>query len=226
MAAARLPGAGLFFEGRFRRRNGEVRWAAFKGESVPGAPGAPRRLLGTARDITERKQREIELRDSEIYTRGLLESSPDCVTVMRPDGRLEFMNANGRRLMEIDDAASLAGQAWESLWPVETRLAAREAIDRAAKGLEHRFEAACPTAKGAPKVWDVVVTPALDSTGRATRVIAASRDISDRKAQEDHVKVLMGEINHRAKNLLGVVQAIATQTARGAKPADFVRRFS
>src|SRR5690606_27147834 len=33
------------------------------------------------------------------------------------------------------------------------------------------------------------------------------------------------EVNHRAKNLLAVVQAVARQTARGAEPAQFAEHF-
>jgi PAS domain S-box-containing protein len=54
--------------------------------------------------------------------------------------------------------------------------------------------------------------------------MALARDITERKAAERRIHVLMSEVNHRAKNLLTVVQAIARQTA-AAKPDDFIERF-
>jgi PAS domain S-box-containing protein len=51
------------------------------------------------------------------------------------------------------------------------------------------------------------------------------QDITERKEREEKEHLLMREINHRAKNMLSVVHAIAQQTAT-ASPGDFVERFS
>ena len=50
-------------------------------------------------------------------------------------------------------------------------------------------------------------------------------DISARKAQEEQVHLLMHEVNHRAKNMLSLVQAIARQTA-AREPEDFIGCFT
>jgi two-component sensor histidine kinase len=46
------------------------------------------------------------------------------------------------------------------------------------------------------------------------------------QAHVDHVNLLMCEIRHRSKNMLGLVQAIARETAATGKPEDFMRRFT
>src|SRR5262249_3494163 len=51
------------------------------------------------------------------------------------------------------------------------------------------------------------------------------QDITERKQREEKEHLLMREINHRAKNMLSVVDAIAHQTATRS-PRDFVERFS
>jgi PAS domain S-box-containing protein len=51
------------------------------------------------------------------------------------------------------------------------------------------------------------------------------QDITERKEREEKEQLLMREINHRAKNMLSVVDSIAHQTAIG-NPEDFVERFS
>jgi PAS domain S-box-containing protein len=51
------------------------------------------------------------------------------------------------------------------------------------------------------------------------------QDITERKEREEKEYLLMREINHRAKNMLSVVDAIAHQTATRS-PEDFVERFS
>lgn len=57
------------------------------------------------------------------------------------------------------------------------------------------------------------------------RVAILLSDITARKEQEDHVREVVAEVNHRSKNMLGVIQAIARQTA--ASGAEFfLDRFS
>ena len=52
-------------------------------------------------------------------------------------------------------------------------------------------------------------------------------DITERKEREAHIRFLMSEVSHRSKNLLAVVQAIASQTARAThSPVDFADDFS
>jgi two-component sensor histidine kinase len=53
---------------------------------------------------------------------------------------------------------------------------------------------------------------------------AVLRDITERKRQEEQINVLMREVNHRSKNMLSLVQAIASQTL-AANPQDFLDRF-
>jgi PAS domain S-box-containing protein len=67
---------------------------------------------------------------------------------------------------------------------------------------------------------------------RAVSFVSTVEDITERKAREEERKeceekehLLMREINHRAKNMLSVVDAIAHQTAT-RNPEDFVERFS
>ncbi|MFZ0572649.1 MAG: HWE histidine kinase domain-containing protein [Rhodomicrobium sp.] len=56
------------------------------------------------------------------------------------------------------------------------------------------------------------------------RVAGACVEITERKHQEEQIKLLMAEVNHRSKNMLAVVQSIARQTA-ATKPHDFIERF-
>jgi two-component sensor histidine kinase len=55
--------------------------------------------------------------------------------------------------------------------------------------------------------------------------VGVMEDISAQKAYEAQIPLLMRESNHRAKNILSIVQAIARQTA-AREPEDFVGRFT
>src|SRR5262249_5547227 len=67
---------------------------------------------------------------------------------------------------------------------------------------------------------------------RIARIVGTVADITERKwleeerkAREEKERLLMREVNHRAKNILSVVDAIAHRTA-AQNPEDFAERFS
>jgi PAS domain S-box-containing protein len=66
-----------------------------------------------------------------------------------------------------------------------------------------------------------------DAQGQPTRVIVTCLDTTLRKEQEEHIRFLLREVSHRSKNMLAIIQAIATQTARTSRSIDvFQARFS
>ncbi|MGO9172026.1 MAG: sensor histidine kinase [Rhodomicrobium sp.] len=66
-------------------------------------------------------------------------------------------------------------------------------------------------------------TLALEETN--SKLAAAYVDITERERHEKQVNLLLREIDHRSKNMLTVVQAIARQTV-AANPGDFIERFA
>lgn len=67
--------------------------------------------------------------------------------------------------------------------------------------------------------------PVDPDTGTVARITGVVLDITERKNHEEKVLLLMREVNHRAKNMLGLVQAMARQTV-ATHPVDFLTRFS
>ncbi len=66
-----------------------------------------------------------------------------------------------------------------------------------------------------------------DADGRPTLVFGVNYDISERRSGEERQRLLLREINHRVKNTLATVQALATQTVRHARePREFLDAFS
>lgn len=68
--------------------------------------------------------------------------------------------------------------------------------------------------------------PVLDAQGRTARLLGVVADITERRRDEERRSLLIKELNHRVKNTLAVVQALALQTARGAPdPRSFSAAF-
>jgi PAS domain S-box-containing protein len=146
-------------------------------------------VSGSSRDITFRKQAEAKLRSSEEFSRTVLENSPDCVKILDGEGRLQYMNGNGLCLMEIDDFAPFKNEFWWKFWLDESQPMVKASVTKALQGESARFQAFCPTAKGSPKWWDVIVTPVPGENGTVAQLISVSRDITEnKKAEEEIVK--------------------------------------
>ena len=168
-----------------------------------------------------------ELVDNGDLLRGILAGCGDCIKILDLDGRLQFMSEGGKRVMEVDDFSALKGCPWPDFWAGDGNASAHEAVAAAKHGRTVRFQNAANTAKGTPRYWDVQVSPILGDDGKPTHLLSISRDITEEwraaQAQADMLErqtFLTQELTHRVKNTLGVVQAIATQTFRGASPQE------
>jgi PAS domain S-box-containing protein len=60
---------------------------------------------------------------------------------------------------------------------------------------------------------------------RAVNMVGTAQEVTERKGREERERLLMREINHRAKNMLSLVHAIARQSAARDLP-DFIGRFT
>jgi PAS domain S-box-containing protein len=113
----------------------------------------------------------------EVPSELFFESSVDCVKVLDVEGHLLQMNRNGQCMMEIADFERIRGAFWVNFWPEETRtIVQAELVEAREKGTGH-FSAFCPTAKGTPKVWDVIISPIYRS-GVLEGFLSVSRDIT------------------------------------------------
>ena len=131
---------------------------------------------------------EKSLLEDEEFARAILENGPDCLGLLDAAGRFLMINETGRCLLEADSVAAACGKEWRLLWPENARPQVDVAVATAKSGSEGRFRAWCPTAKGEPKFWDVIVTPLLDRGGQVARFLTVSRDITDIKRMEDALK--------------------------------------
>ena len=172
---------------------------------------------------------------SDVFVLALLDSSPDCIKIVEPDGTLSYMNPNGQCAMEIDDFTLVAGAPWSTLWPEETQADIKASVQAALAGETTRLEAFCPTAKGKARWWDISVSPVRGPDGKVLRVLSVSRDITPLIEREDKLRtydlqlkelneqladdldeaeVLMREVDHRVKNSLAMVAGMLRMQAR------------
>lgn len=165
--------------------------------------------------MAEETSDKTVLEGAGAYFLSVVEASQDCIRVISADGYLEYMNAQGKFLLEIEDFEGRnRHQYWPDMWPLESRDTVEQALRAAMAGNAVAFRAPCPTAKGAPRWWDTTVSPILEG-GRVIRVLATSRDVTGERLAESHRQLLVNELNHRVKNTLVVVQSLARHSLKG-----------
>lgn len=146
----------------------------------------------------------------------LLDTSVDCVKSVGVDGALLGMNPDGMCLMEIDDFTTVAGKSWWDLWPERHQATVQAAVQHAVNGGVARFSAECPTAKGASKHWDVLVSPIHSEEGKVVRLLSISRDVTREVQLAGERALVTSELAHRIKNLFAMVDGIIGLTSRSA----------
>jgi PAS domain S-box-containing protein len=240
-------GALAFWVGRIISRSvGEAARAAVAvGEGRPLPPaGTPvaeiNTLMAELRETAAKRQAaEDFLRDSEWRLQLALAAAQLGSWEHDPVRRVMSGDARARELFDFssseeeattddvmarvhsDDVAMLRAALMESLDPVNPKRSATEFRIRRRNG-EIRW-------------LETLGLAHFEGTGddrRAVSIVGTVADITERKAMEDERRaraekehLLMREMNHRAKNMLSVVDAIAHQTATRS-PEDFLRRFS
>jgi len=177
-------GTNYDIEHRLRRADGIYHWHITRALPMRDDNGQVVRWFGTCTDITDRKQAEEALRESEELKQRILDSSKDCIKVLALNSEILYINTGGLCLLEIDDSRSILNTLWADRWQGEDYEKAKTAIAAATAGDIGQFQGYLPSAKGTPKWWDSMITPVRDASGQVVQLVAISRDITEAKRIE------------------------------------------
>ncbi|MGE5097096.1 MAG: PAS domain S-box protein [Betaproteobacteria bacterium] len=177
-------------EGWRVRKDGATFWANVIIAPVRDAQG---RLLGYSkivRDLSERRENEERLRQSEERFRLLVETVQDyAIFLLDPEGRVASWNAGAQRIKGYT-AQEIIGRSFTTFYP-------EEALDRnwPAIELEHakrlgRFEdEGWRLRKDGSRFWaNVIITALRDADGKLRGFAKITRDLTERRAQEERLR--------------------------------------
>ncbi len=216
------------FDKRYVRKDGSTVWIELTVSCVRRPDGAPDYYISTVQDISARKAAEDRLRESERLQRLILDGTLAFVGVLDLDGTMVEANATALEAGGLARDDVIGRKFWDCYWwshdPFE---AARleTAVADAARGKVVRYDAVVRMAGDTRMTIDFMLSPILGGDGQVRLIVPSGFDITERKRQEDHVHMLMREVNHRSKNMLAVIQAIARHTAATGADA-FLERFT
>lgn len=212
-ADAMKSGNGLASDYRVIRPDGEVRWIVSRGALEMDDAGTPIRASGIVLDVTERFAAETRLRESEARFRILLETAPALIFATDAEGRNSFVNERYQRYtgLPFDE---LCGDGWQSVVHPDDRSAAlAESVDMLARPRPMERRMRIRRHDGEWRWFLSRTEPVLDVEGNTgIHWLGVSIDIEEQVRAEERERLLAQEVDHRAKNLLAVVQSIVQLT--------------
>ena len=172
-------------------------------------------------------QRTEELSASRQREQGLIQSAIDAIIAIDDRQRIVLFNPAAEQMFGWPVSEAL-GSSIDRLIPGRFRQVHRDHVTAfGATGITSRHKGSPGLVWGLHRNGEEFPIEASISrlrVGEEMLYTVIMRDIAERKRHEEHTQLLMREINHRAKNMLSVVQSIARQTA-AITPGDFIGRF-
>ena len=142
----------------------------------------------TFRDVTEHRRAERLLADREARLRVIVQSSPECVKLLGPDGTLLDMNPAGLAMIEAGTLDQVRGQPVIGLVVPEHQDAFRELVRRVFRGQAGTLEFNIVGLKGTCRALETHAVPLRDADGTVTALLSVTRDVTERRRAEQGLK--------------------------------------
>jgi PAS domain S-box-containing protein len=206
------------------RKDGSSVLLAITVSPIQAADGTIIGASKIAHDITEQTMVQQNLEDSELRFRALADNIPQLAWIAMPDGNPFWFNQRWVELTGVDwnlidseerarfqhpdhveqvrakwAAEIVRGEGWEDIFPLRSK-------------------------SGGYRWFLSRAQPIRNAEGKISMWFGTGTDITEQREHEEQVELLMGEVSHRSKNMLAIVQSILHRTA-GDVPPEFVAGF-
>jgi PAS domain S-box-containing protein len=176
-------------EHRLYKNDGSIGWLALRGIFVSEENGKPNRIIGSATDITERKNYEQALKKSEEKFRNIFESSGIGMAILSPDGQFTKVNTTFCDMLGYEEEKIIGmnfrnithpGDLDKSLDLIK-ELITHDEIE--SKSMEKRY-----LHKKQDTIWALTTISMIrDGKNKPIFFIAQVQDITKRKKSEDQL---------------------------------------
>ncbi len=188
-------------EYRFLHKDGSYRWMCDEMKLVRDEDGNPLEIVGYRIDVTERKQAEEALRESEERYRDLYDGAPVAYFAIGKDGRIAKANRRASELLgySLDD---LIGRPVLDLYSDTPagKDKAKRVIERFRRGREtHDEEMEMRRADGSPVWVSLTVRIVRDAGGQPVESRSMVLDITERKRAEEALRMAQEELESGAE---------------------------
>lgn len=204
-------------EHRVRQADGSTGWTHSRAIPLLDEQGEITEWFGAASDISARKGAEAAFRESEERFRQFAEASSDLIWIRDAGSlQLEYLSPAFEAIYGQSRQAELSGdtlQRWTDLIHPEDRERTLAGVERIRAG-ERAMSAfrIVRVSDGETRWIENTDFPLLDEQGHVQRVAGLAKDVTEARRSAARLEVLVAELQHRTRNLLGVVAAVAAKT--------------
>lgn len=215
-----------FVQYRYMKADGSYVWLGTKGTPIFDDGVAISGFVCNSRDITNQKNAEDALRESEEKYRTLIESAKDPISLYDENGIFLMANKAGAHSMG-KEPADMLGHSLRDFFPPEIAEKQMELI-REVFHTEEGLDMEMFVPDGERDQWfSTSLQPLYGPDNRVRSVQVISRDISDLKETQikleqaiDEKDMLMKEVYHRVKNNLMVISSLLNLQSRYIKDEE------
>jgi len=218
-------------EYRMQTKSGEWKWIADYGKIVAwDKQGKPLRLIGTYKDISDRKQVELELEAQQAFLRQIIDVVPNNIFVKNPEGKLLVVNQASAKIHGTT-VENMIGKRETDFNPNFSAAQLEQFLSVNRQVIETRqpytdLSQSIMSSTGETRWYQTVVSPLTDIDGQVTGVIGATTDVTTLKQAEQALQqakeaaeaanqaksIFLANMSHELRTplnvILGFVQAM------------------
>lgn len=211
-------------EKRYVRKDGQVIWVHLTASMMHDAQGQPTAVIGMVKDISERKQVEAALRESEARYRLLTESVPQAVWQTDPEGNVLDCNSHWCEYTgQTPEEAKNDGWS-KAIHPGDLERVFHEVKEDLARGEIYECEQRVRRASDGTYRWHLARgVPVKDDKGKLTGWIGSTTDIHDQKTAAEALEKAHDELEQKVRERtaeLAIFHQFAEASGKGFGMAD------
>lgn len=184
-------------------------------------------------DLSERQRFESELQASEAALRAseeryrrIFEQSSDLIITADLNQVITDCNPSAAEAVGLTRSEAIGRKISDFVSPEDFGRTTQMLAQKLEHGGTTRYEVSVRNSEGIWLLWEINSGLTFDDFSKPVGLHVVGRDVTERKRWEQHQRLLVGELNHRVKNTLAIVQSLAHQTFRGSSvPKEIVSAF-
>jgi PAS domain S-box-containing protein len=198
-------------ETRMIAKGGVEKWVALTTSPIEHAHGPA--ILGALVDLTEFRQREDALKQSEMRYKAVLDFAPDMVIIYSLDGTVIDVSPVGARVWGMSREQAKGLNVPRESWAEEDRARFSEILEETLRRGEHSADVKGVHPDG--RHWFAESNAKVARLEDETVIVVIVRDVTERRALEEQLKsalrekeMLLREIHHRVKNNMQIISTL------------------